>query len=148
MYCVSSRGPTPAQNTIEGDPFEQTVHLNITAVPDQAAASKCSRRVCVVSRAQMVGVHGGHLSVGDLRPVAPFTRSGDMRFTRFSGVRNESCLSLFIYVEKVGEGRAEREAEKESQAGSTLSVWSPMRGWNPPTSRSEPELKSRAGCLD
>ena len=39
---------------------------------------------------------------------------------------------------------AETEGERESQAGSALSAWSPMQGSNPRTVRSWPELKSEA----
>ena len=57
-------------------------------------------------------------------------------------------LSLFIYLERertccehvVGGGRGR---EWESQLDSALSAWSLMRGWDSPTVRSWPELKSR-----
>ena len=64
-------------------------------------------------------------------------------------------LSLFIYFERDREGeregrrresingwQAEREGERESQAGSTLSVQSQTWGSTPWTMRSWPELKS------
>ena len=35
-------------------------------------------------------------------------------------------LSLFIYFEREGEGRAEREGDRESQAGFMLAAQSPM----------------------
>ena len=43
-------------------------------------------------------------------------------------------------------GGAEREGERESQAGSTHST-EPDLGLNPTTRRSWPEPKSRVGCL-
>ena len=42
-------------------------------------------------------------------------------------------------------GGAERERQRESQAGSTMSAWNPMWGSNSRTTRSWPEPKSR--CL-
>ena len=42
-----------------------------------------------------------------------------------------------------GRGR-ETGSERESQAGSALSVWSPMQGSNSRTMRSRPEPKSDA----
>ena len=58
--------------------------------------------------------------------------------------------SLFIYLEKIETGRAgegQREGERESQAGSQLSVQSPTRGSNSRTMRPWPEPKPRVGCL-
>ena len=58
---------------------------------------------------------------------------------------------MFIFRErkkecKWGRGK-EREGERESQAGSALSVHSPMQGLNSRTMRSYPELKSRVGSF-
>ena len=58
--------------------------------------------------------------------------------------------SLFIYFwkrEKASGRRAEREGEREYQAGSALSAQKLMRGLNPWTVRSWCELKPRVGCL-
>ena len=60
-------------------------------------------------------------------------------------------LSLFILREKKrtsGKGQREIEGERESQAGSTLSAWSPMWGPNSGTMRSWPEPKLRIGRLN
>ena len=61
----------------------------------------------------------------------------------------------FIYFERERErasehkqgGHRERRRERESQAGSPLSVQSPMEGTNPQIVRSWPEPKSRVGGL-
>ena len=45
-------------------------------------------------------------------------------------------LGLFIYFERETAGEGQRERERESQAGSVLSAWSPMQGSNPQTVRS------------
>ena len=65
------------------------------------------------------------------------------------GLRKEEFLLFkLIYFERQSRrGTEEREGERESQAGSVLSVHSPMRGLNPRTVRSRPELKPRVGCL-
>ena len=54
---------------------------------------------------------------------------------------------LFILRESTSWGGGEREGDKESQAGSMLSVQSPMQGLIPQTVRSLPEMKSRIRCL-
>ena len=59
---------------------------------------------------------------------------------------------MFIYVfqrerERENKLGAEREGDRESQAGSMPSVQSPMQGSNPQTMRSWPELKSRVRGL-
>ena len=59
---------------------------------------------------------------------------------------------MFIYLfwrerEQVSTGEGQRDWERESQAGSMLSVWSQMWGFIPQTVRSWPELKTRVGCL-
>ena len=59
-------------------------------------------------------------------------------------------LSLFIYFERESEWasrRGQKKRERESQAVSTLSAWSPTWGSNPQTMRSWPELKPRVGRL-
>ena len=56
-------------------------------------------------------------------------------------------LSLFILRESTIMRGTEREGERESQAGSILSVQSPTRGPIPRTVRSWPEPKSRVGHL-
>ena len=58
-------------------------------------------------------------------------------------------ISLFILreTERVSRGGAEREGERQSQAGFTLSAWRPMWGSNSQNMRSWPELKPRVGHL-
>ena len=46
----------------------------------------------------------------------------------------------------MGEGDGQKEKERESQAGSTLPVQSPMWGSNQQVVRSRPEPRSRVGC--
>ena len=59
-----------------------------------------------------------------------------------------SVFYLFWERERAWEvGTAEKEEEKESQAGSALSAQSPMQGSNPQTMRLWPEPKSRAEHL-
>ena len=53
----------------------------------------------------------------------------------------------FIYFEGEGESRSRGGAERESQAGSTISAQSPTWGSISQTIRSRPEPKSTAGCL-
>ena len=72
-----------------------------------------------------------HLSVGHLFNIKK-------KFIYFE--RERPCMS-----EQVGEGQ--RERERESQAGSVLSVQSLTWGLIPQTMRSRPELKSRVRCL-
>ena len=56
---------------------------------------------------------------------------------------------LFILreTERASWGGAERQGERESQAGSVLSAHSLTRGSKSRTMRSWPELEPRAGCL-
>ena len=49
------------------------------------------------------------------------------------------------HAHKLGKHR-EREEVRESQAGSTLSVWNPTQGSNSGTVRSRPEPKSIVSC--
>ena len=62
---------------------------------------------------------------------------------------NREDFFKFTYFERerTHMHRAEREGERESQAGSSLSAQSSMRGSIPRTMRSWPELKSRARHL-
>ena len=81
-----------------------------------------------------------------------------LKFIKFYTLFFESHLIYFylfefIYFERVhaytfmSGVRAEREGERESQAGSMLSAVEPYAGLDPMTVRSQPEPKSRAGCL-
>ena len=54
---------------------------------------------------------------------------------------------IYLFWETVREGQRETEGERDSQAGSTLSVQSPTPGLISGTVRSRPEPKSRVGCL-
>ena len=62
------------------------------------------------------------------------------------------CFQVYLFFEwerksSHRKGGADREEERESQEGSTLSAQSPMRGWNSWTMRLWPELRSRVGRL-
>ena len=55
---------------------------------------------------------------------------------------NTSFFKVYLSLtDRESKGGAEREGDRESQAGSTLSGWSPIWGSNPPTMRSWPEPK-------
>ena len=56
-------------------------------------------------------------------------------------------LSLFILRRRESTGERQREGERESQAVSVLTAWSPTQGSNPWTMRSWPEPKPRVGPL-
>ena len=58
-----------------------------------------------------------------------------------------SCPFFYIYLFILRDSKCEQEKSRESQAGSTLSVQSPIWGSNTWAMRSWPELKSRVGCL-
>ena len=87
-------------------------------------------------------------------PPAPHTGLGHLLIFSNPRVGNQflSCsifFNVYLFCERecahtqVSEGQQERE--RESQAGSALSAWSPTWGSNPRTVRSWPEPKSRAG---
>ena len=77
-------------------------------------------------------------------------------FYCFSSREIPSFFKVYCFVggrgeQRQREGEIERERERERipkfQSGSTLSVWSPMRGSKTWTLRSWPEPKLRVRCL-
>ena len=56
-------------------------------------------------------------------------------------------MFIYLFWERDTAAYRQRERKRESQAGSTLSAQSPMRGSNPRTVRSWVEVKLWVGCL-
>ena len=65
-------------------------------------------------------------------------------FLMFIFVRERERERVHMHAHREG---AEKEGEREFQAGSVLSAQSLTQGWNSQTMRSWPELKSRVECL-